>query len=74
MVDFDFFQEEGFRRETFLFFKGSTSSLDGVTSPGFYSTYTLSSPPWTSDSEAVFPEVLLKFWTFSVFMGVFFYL
>jgi hypothetical protein len=31
MVAFDFFWEEGFRGETFLFFKGSTSSLGGVT-------------------------------------------
>jgi hypothetical protein len=31
MVAFDFFQEEGFKGETFLFFKGLTSSLGGVT-------------------------------------------
>jgi hypothetical protein len=32
MVALDFFQEEGFREEAFLFFKGSISSLDDVTS------------------------------------------
>jgi hypothetical protein len=31
----DFFQEEGFKGETFLFFKGLVSSLGGVTSPYF---------------------------------------
>jgi hypothetical protein len=32
-VALDFFREEGFRGETFLFFKGSTLYLGGVTSP-----------------------------------------
>jgi hypothetical protein len=34
-VAFDFFWEEGFRGETFLFFRGLTSSLGSVTSSGF---------------------------------------
>jgi hypothetical protein len=33
MVALDFFQEEGFGGETFLFFRGSVSSLSGVLSP-----------------------------------------
>jgi hypothetical protein len=74
MADFNFFREEGFRGETFLFFKGSTSSLGSVTSPGFCSVSTSSSPPQSGDTEAVFPEVMLKFWTSSVFLGVFYYL
>jgi hypothetical protein len=69
-VAFNFFREEGFREETFLFFKGSTSSLGGVTSLGFYSSSTLSPPPLSGDTEGVLPEVLLKFWTSSVFLGV----
>jgi hypothetical protein len=71
MVAFDFFWEEGFRGETFLFLKGSISSLGGVTFPGFYSASTSSSPLRSGDTEAVFLEVLLKFWTSSVFLGVF---
>jgi hypothetical protein len=65
--DFDFFREEGFRGETFLFFKGSTSSLGDVTSPGLYSISTSSPPPQSGDMEEVFTEVLIKFWTSSVF-------
>jgi hypothetical protein len=67
IVAFDLFQEEGFRGETFLFFKGSTLSMGGVTSPGLCSNCTLSPPPRSGDMEAVFPEVLLKFWTSLVF-------
>jgi hypothetical protein len=65
-VAFDFFWEEGFKGETFLFFRGSTSSLGGVTLPGFYSSpfpfssSTSSSPPRSGDTEAVFLEALLK--------------
>jgi hypothetical protein len=72
-MDFDLFQEEGFRGGTFLFFKGSVSSLGGVTSPFFCSTSlsfissTSSSPPHSGDMEAVFPEALLKSWTSLVF-------
>jgi hypothetical protein len=72
MVDFDFFQEEGFwGGGTFLFFKGSTSSLGGVTLLGFCSAPTSSSPAQSGDTEGVFHEVLLKFWTSLVFLGVF---
>jgi hypothetical protein len=73
MVAFNFFREEGFKGETFLFFRESTSSLGGVTSPGFYlvpfpfSSSTSSSPPQSGDIEEVFPEALLKSWTSSVF-------
>jgi hypothetical protein len=63
MVGFDFFQEEGFMGETFLFFKGLASSLGGVTSLGLCSASTLSSPPQLGDIEGVFSEVMLKFWT-----------
>jgi hypothetical protein len=66
-----FFQEEGFVGETFLFFKGSTSSLGHVTSPFFFSASTSSSTPWSGDSEAVFPEALLKSWTSIVFFLLF---
>jgi hypothetical protein len=71
MVAFNFFREKGFEGETFLFFKGSTSSLGGVTSLGLYSASTSSPPPWSGDMEAVFPEVLLKLWTSSIFLSVF---
>jgi hypothetical protein len=60
-VAFDFFQEEGFGGETFLFFKGSNSSLGSVTSTGLCSSplpfvsSTSSSPPWSGDTEAIFP-------------------
>jgi hypothetical protein len=61
---FDFFQEEGFGGETFLFFEGSSSSLGGVTSPLFFSTYAPSisppSPPCPGDMEAVFTDALSK--------------
>jgi hypothetical protein len=72
-VAFNFFQEEGFRGETFLFFRGSTSSLGSVTSPSFFSSplpfisSTLSSHPQSGDTEAVFPETLLNSWTSLVF-------
>jgi hypothetical protein len=60
---FDFFLEEGFRGETFLFFEGSSSSLGGVTSPFFCSTSVPSisppSPPFSGEIEEVFVEVLL---------------
>jgi hypothetical protein len=65
-VALDLFWEEGFEGVTFLFFKGSASSLGGVTSPCFCSysfpfiSSTSSSPPRLGDSEAVFPEALLK--------------
>jgi hypothetical protein len=68
-----FFREEGFGGETFLFFKGSTSSLGGVTSPCFFSSSfpfissTSSSPPQPVDIEAIFSKALLKSWTFLVF-------
>jgi hypothetical protein len=65
MVAFDFFQEEGFGGEPFLFFKGSTLS------PFFYSTYLLfnssPSPPCSGDMEAVFMDSLSISWTSSVF-------
>jgi hypothetical protein len=52
---FDFFREEGFGGETFIFFEGSSSSLGGVTSPLFYSnsmpSISLPSPPCTGDME-----------------------
>jgi hypothetical protein len=66
MVALDFFQEEGFGGETLLFFKGSASSLGGVTSPLFCSaslsfiSSTSPSPPRSGDMEAVIPEALLK--------------
>jgi hypothetical protein len=59
--------------ETFLFFKGSASSLSNVTSPYFYLVTfpfiysTSSSPPRSGDTEAIFPEALLKSWTSSIF-------
>jgi hypothetical protein len=63
LVAFDFFLEQGFGGETFLFFKGSSSSLGGVTSPFFYSSSVPSisppSPPFSGDIEVVFVEVLL---------------
>jgi hypothetical protein len=71
-VALDFFREEGLWGETFLFFKGSILSLGGVTYPSFCSASTSSSPPWSGDTKAIFPEVLLKFWTSLVFLGVFF--
>jgi hypothetical protein len=65
MVAFDFFQEEGFGGEPFLFFKGSTSS------PCFYSTSLSSnsspSPPFSSDMEAFFTDTLSNSWTSLVF-------
>jgi hypothetical protein len=72
-VALDFFREEGFGGETFLFFRGSTSSFGGVTSPRFYSSpfpfssSTSSSPPRSGDTEAVFPEALIKYWNYLVF-------
>jgi hypothetical protein len=64
LVAFDFFLEEGFGGETFLFFKGSSSSLGGVTFPFFCSnsapSISSSSPPCSGEIEAVFVEVL---WT-----------
>jgi hypothetical protein len=71
MVALDFFQEEGFGGETFIFFRGSVSSLGSVTSPCFCSTpvpfISSSSPPRPGDIEAFFLEVLLRSWTSSVF-------
>jgi hypothetical protein len=67
MEAFDFFWEEGFRGETFLFFKGSTSSLGDFTSPSISLASTSSPPPRSGDMEEVFNEVMLKFWTSSVF-------
>jgi hypothetical protein len=72
-VALDFFWEEGLGGETFLLFRGSVSSLDGVTSPSFYSSLvpfmssTSSSPPHSSDTEEVFPEALLNSCTSIVF-------
>jgi hypothetical protein len=64
MVAFTFFREEGFSKETFLFFEGSSSSLGGVTSPFFYSTSMPSisppSPPCSAEMEAVFTDALSK--------------
>jgi hypothetical protein len=65
-VTLDFFQEEGFGGETFLFFKGSASYLGGVTSPCFCSvsfpfvSSNSSSPPRSGDTEAIFSKALLK--------------
>jgi hypothetical protein len=59
--------------ETFLFFKGSASSLGGVTSPCFCSysfpfiSSTSSSPPRPGDTEAVFFYALLKSCTSAFF-------
>jgi hypothetical protein len=70
---FDFFREKGYGRENFLFFRGSTSSLGGVTSPRLCSgpfpfiSSTSSSPPQSGDTKAIFPEELLKSWTSLVF-------
>jgi hypothetical protein len=65
MVSFTFFREEGFGRETFLFFEGSSSSLVGVTSLFFYSTSvpftSSSSPSCLGEIEAVFAKVLLTY-------------
>jgi hypothetical protein len=72
-VALDLFHEEGLYRDTYLFLKGSVSSLDGVTSPFFCSTSfsfissISSSPPHLGDMESIFPEVLLRSWTSSVF-------
>jgi hypothetical protein len=72
-VALDLFQEEGFGVENFLFFRGSTSSVGGVTSPYFFSSSfpfissTSSSPPWSGDTEEVFSDVLLKSWNSSIF-------
>jgi len=72
-VALDFFQEEVFEGETFLFFNGSASYLGAVTSPCFYSSYfpfissTSLSPPQPGDTEAVFSEALLNSWTSSIF-------
>jgi hypothetical protein len=72
-VALDFFREEGFLGEIFLFFKGSTSSLGGVTFPFFCSyslsltSSTFSSSPRPSDTEVVFSDAFLKSWTSSVF-------
>jgi hypothetical protein len=67
MVAFAFFQEECFRGEPFLFFRGSTSS------PCFYSTYlspnSSPSPPYSCEMEAVFTDVLSNSWTSSVFFS-----
>jgi hypothetical protein len=71
MFSFIFFREEGFGRETFLLFKGSSSSLGNVTLPFFCSTSTPSiSPPYphlSVDMEAVFMDALSKSWTCLVF-------
>jgi len=77
MVAFNFFWEEGFWGGEFLLFKGSTSSLGDVNSLGFCSSSTSSPPHQSGDVDAVFTEVLLKFWTPSVFfcllvLGVFY--
>jgi hypothetical protein len=72
-VALDFFQEEGFEGETFLFSKGSASFLGGVTSPCFCSYYFIfvssnsSSPPRLGDTEAISSDVLLKSQTSLVF-------
>jgi hypothetical protein len=72
-VALDFLWEEGFRGENFLFFKGSVSSIGGVTSPYLCSasfpfiSSTSSSPPQSGDTEAVLPKEFLKSWTSSVF-------
>jgi hypothetical protein len=64
MVAFDFFHEEGFRGEPFLFFRGSTSS------PCFCSNYFSSnswpSPPCSGDMEVVFMDALSNSGTSSV--------
>jgi hypothetical protein len=71
IVAFDFFREEGFGGETFLFFKGSSSSLGSVTSPFFFSAYvpsiSLPSPPLFGEMKVVFMDVLSKSQTSSVF-------
>jgi hypothetical protein len=71
MVAFDLFWKEGFRGETFVFFKGSTSSLGGVTSLGFFSSSTSSSPPRSGDTEGVLlalDQVLGDTWScFTIF-------
>jgi hypothetical protein len=75
-VSLDFFRVVRFMGETFLFFRGSASSvgsLGGVTSPCFYwssllfVSSTSSSPPHPGDIKAVPSDALLKFWNSSVF-------
>jgi hypothetical protein len=66
MVAFDFFQEEGFGGEPFLFFMGSTSS-SCLCSTSF-SFNSLPSPPCSGDMEIVFTDVLSISWTSSVFL------
>jgi hypothetical protein len=70
-VAFDFFREEVFGEETFLFFRGSMLSFDSITSPCFFSSpvpfISSSSPPRLGDIEAIFLEGLLRSWTYSVF-------
>jgi hypothetical protein len=71
IFSFDFFQEEGFQGETFLFFEGSSFSLGSVTSPLFCSASMPSiaspPPPCSGEMEAVFTNVLYKSWTSSIF-------
>jgi hypothetical protein len=75
-VALDSIWEVGFMGETFLFFRGSASSvgsLGGVTPPCFYwssllfVSSTSSSPPCPGDIKAVPSDALLKFWNSSVF-------
>jgi hypothetical protein len=77
LVAFTFFWDGGFSGETFLLFEGSSSSLGGVTSPFFCSTFAPSiSPPYhpcSAKMEEVFMDALSKSWTSSIlfiFLGL----
>jgi hypothetical protein len=78
LVAFDFFHNEGFIKEPFLFldvFSSERGSLGGVTSsclclsspPSSSSFYTLSPPPSSSESDVVSFDVLLNSCTPSFF-------
>ena len=79
LLSFDFFRDEGFVREPFLFLDVSASergSLGCVTSPYFYlssppsssSLSTFSPPPPSCESSVVSFDVLLNFCNSSLFL------
>jgi hypothetical protein len=67
-----FFRKEGFGGVIFLFMEGSSSSIGGVTLPLFFSTSvppsSSPSPPYTSEIEVVFMDVLGIYSTSSSFL------
>jgi hypothetical protein len=66
-VAFDFFLEEGFRGEPFLFFRGSTlSPCSYLTS---FSPNSSPSSPCSSEIETVFSDALSTLWTSSFFFA-----